>query len=91
MKNITGAEAELYKQIQFGFPDSWTDEQRIDRAAIEMKCCPNGHGLQYKAFSTVETYRAFGICAACAYAKEFVTEKVLQPVRSARRNAAMGV
>jgi hypothetical protein len=64
-----------YKQMQkTGF---WEDYLSLDRLIIEGKTCPKcWKSLEYKGFSNVDEYRAFGVCNPCEFAKLFWTESV---------------
>lgn len=71
----TVEEAGLYSQIIAGFAGCWPDNVSIDRFVVESRKCPCClHGLEYRAFASLTTYRAFGICIYCAYAREFISE-----------------
>lgn len=54
----------------------WEDFLQIDRVMIENNRCPHcGLTLLYKGLSNAAEYRAFGVCPACEFAREFWTEK----------------
>ena len=53
----------------------WSDFLSLDRVMIECHTCPTcWRSLDYKGYANSSTYRAYGVCVKCDYAKKFWTE-----------------
>jgi benzoyl-CoA reductase/2-hydroxyglutaryl-CoA dehydratase subunit BcrC/BadD/HgdB len=66
---------QLFAVVSGGLKGYWSDEISIDKMIVEANYCPKcKSSLEYKAFSNMTEYRAFGICNKCLFAKEFWLE-----------------
>lgn len=75
-KKISDEIIKLFTEIRGGLDGYWPDSLGIDRVMIETKTCPKCRKpLEYRGFSNMTEYKAFGVCADCLYAKHFWTEK----------------
>lgn len=74
-KTISIESKTLFAAVAAGLSGCWSDEIRIDRKIVEANTCPScWQPLEYRGFSNMEGYTAYGICVDCEFATKFWTE-----------------